>query len=133
MDSRETITLLLQLFPEKEDEYTGHIRVYGELLPDVFYSENVGEKLVKLLEENADTDKIKKYCRFIEAMIFDGDEEVKNTADVSVLESLSVNKTVWHRFAKYISDDLIRYINTVHIHENIAMRGVERLKYNGRK
>ncbi|MBQ5312153.1 MAG: hypothetical protein ILP19_08980, partial [Oscillospiraceae bacterium] len=88
---------------------------------------------IKLLEENADTDRIKKYCRYIEDMRHDGDEVVRNTADVSILESLSVNKTVWHRFAKYISDDLIRYIKTVHIHENIAMRGVERLKYNGRK
>lgn len=132
MDCSETIERFLELFPEKKPAYIEHMEMFGALLQHPFYYENINVPLQKLLADQTDTALIRKYCAFIERMIQDGDEAVKNVADVTVLECLSDDRTLWHRFATYISDDLIRYINTRLLHENTAMYGVDQLAYNGR-
>lgn len=133
MNKEEAVKRFLELFPEKQDAYTEHMKAYGELLQHPFYFAAVNIPLNALLEKNTDTAEIRKYCEWIETMVRDGDDEVKNAADVTVLECLSDNREIWHRFAAYASNDLIRYINTVLLRENIAMHGVEKLVYHRRK
>ena len=133
MNKEETVKRFLELFPEKKNAYTEHLSKFGELLQHPFYAENINIPLKALLEHNHDTAEIQKYCKLIEAMVQEGDGDVKNVADVTILECLSDDKEIWHRFGTYISNDLIRYINTVLLRENIAMRGVARLVYHGRK
>ncbi|MCR4643999.1 MAG: hypothetical protein K5695_01140 [Oscillospiraceae bacterium] len=132
MNSEETMQRFLELFPEKQAAFQKHSEAYGEILQHPFYAETVNYPLKELLEADTDPAEIRKYCRFIEQMVFDGDEDVKNVADVTILECLSDDKTIWHRFAAYSSNELIRYINTRLLHENIAMSGVEPLAYHGR-
>ena len=55
----------------------------------------------------------KGYCSFIEDMWLNGDENVVNIVEVTILERLSDDKSVWNKFGKHISNDFIRFINNV--------------------
>lgn len=64
---------------------------------------------------------IKKYCNVIEVMWKTGKDEVVNGVDVTILERLSDDITIWNRFGTYISDDFKEYINDVAIPNNVMM------------
>lgn len=65
-------------------------------------------------------------------MYYDGDEDVKNVVDVTILERLSDDETVWRNFGTYISNDFVREINTVLIPQNTMLPN-RPLLYNKRR
>ena len=83
-----------------------------------------------MLSTNSDNVLISKYCSFIEDMWLNGDDDVVNIVEVTILERLSDDVNVWNRFGKYISNDFIRFINNEVLTENAMIMQVSRLEYN---
>ena len=102
-------------FPESKAVYEEHLSTYEELLQHLFYPEVINEPLIELLEKNQDPEKAKQYCEFIEYMWRYGDDSIKNVVDVSLLERMSDDPEIWHRFETYISDEFKAYINEVSV------------------
>jgi hypothetical protein len=85
-----------------------------------------------LLQSNSDKKTIQQYCSFIEEMYYDGDEDVKNVVEVTILEQLSDETKIWLCFGPYLSNEFIREINTVLIPRNTMLPNVS-LPYHSRK
>lgn len=115
---------LVQLFPEKAPALKKHGEDYGKLLGHIFFMEEINVPLAELLAENAFSEKIACYCGFIENMWKNGDTDVVNIVDVTILERLSDDEVVWRRFGGNISEEFIEYINKKLLPNNIMMRGV---------
>lgn len=58
----------------------------GRILGHCFFPNVLNEPLEKLLKADTDTGRIKKYVAFIEDMYANGDADVKNIVEVSLLE-----------------------------------------------
>lgn len=133
MTKEEVAVKLTELFPEKAPALAQHYADYGEqLLAHVFFADEVNEPLFALLQNNYDQKTIQAYCTFIEDMYFYGNEDVKNVVEVTILERLSDEELVWFRFGNYLTNELIREINTVLIPRN-TMLPVLSLPYRRRR
>lgn len=122
---------LTEIFPEKADALNRHYRDYGELLGHIFFADEINLPLFDLLLENEASEDISKYCGFIEEMRRNGTDDVVNIVDVTIVERLSDDDTVWEHFGKNISDDFITYINEELLGANKMMSNVKRLEFNG--
>ena len=120
----------VSLFPDKKQTLDEHYDDYHELLGHIYFSEVLNEPLIEMISHDGDKNMISKYCSFIEDMWLNGDDDVVNIVDVTILERLSDDENVWNIFGKYISNDFIRYINTEAIPENAMMWQVSLLNYN---
>jgi hypothetical protein len=118
------------LFPEMKQSLDEHYSDYNELLGHIYFAEVLNVPLIKMITEKFDDSVISKYCAFIEDMWQNGDDDVVNIVDVTILERLSDDTAVWKSFGKHISNDFIRYINTEVLVENAMMWQVSRLEYN---
>ena len=106
-----------------------HIKDYNEILLHLFATDMVTEPLLKLFdrcEEN--TLMIDWYISIIEIMWKKGDAAVQNVVDVTILERLSDEDTVWQRFGKIISSEFKCYINQEVLTTNLMMCGVKSLE-----
>ena len=121
---------LAELFPEKEQALKEHYKDYGEMLGHIFFSDEISVPLFELLLKEESGKEIKAYCDFIEEMWKNGDEQVVNVVDVTILEKLSDDMVVWKHFGKNISDEFIRYINNELLVQDLMMQVVDRLEYN---
>lgn len=124
MTKEEAAADLVRLFPEKADALDQHYATYNELLAHVFFGDEIDIPLTELLRRNRDRQAIQTYCSFIEKMYFEGDAAVQNVVDVTILEYLSDEKTVWFNFGSYLSDRFIWEINTVLLPQNGMMAAV---------
>ncbi len=118
---------LVKLFPEKKQALRQHYEDFGELLGHIFFYDEINIPLSDLLQKNDAGFKISAYCRFIEEMWRNGTDDVVNIVDVTVVECLSDDETVWNRFGKNISNEFKAYINDDLLKGNILMRGVTKL------
>lgn len=121
---------LTELFIEKTKNLKLHYEDYNELTAHIFFADEINVPLFELLKQNTDIAEIKKYCSFIEDMWLNGTDDVVNVVDVTILERLSDDATVWKNFGKYISNEFIRYINTDLLLNNSMMYGADKLDYN---
>lgn len=121
---------LVSLFPEKKEALAEHYNDYNDLLGHVFFADELNEPLILMLSQQGDEAMISKLCSFIEDMWCNGDDDVVNIVDVTILEHLSDDEYVWRSFGKHISNDFIRYINTEVLVGNAMMWQVSRLEYN---
>ena len=118
---------LVELFPEKKQASLQHYEDYGELLGHIFFVDEINVPLFDLLQKNDTGSKISAYCRFVEEMWRNGTDDVVNIVDVTIVERLSDDETVWNRFGKNISNEFKAYINDDLLKNNIAMWGVATL------
>lgn len=118
---------LVKLFPEKKQALRQHYEDFGELLGHIFFYDEINIPLSDLLQKNDAGFKISAYCRFMEEMWRNGTDDVVNIVDVTVVECLSDDETVWNRFGKNISNEFKAYINDDLLKGNILMRGVAKL------
>ena len=118
---------LVKLFPEKKQALRQHYEDFGDLLGHIFFYDEINIPLSDLLQKNDAGFKISAYCRFIEEMWRNGTDDVVNIVDVTVVECLSDDETVWNRFGKNISNEFKAYINDDLLKGNILMRGVAKL------
>lgn len=127
---KEFAEKLTKLFPDKEQSLKNHYRDYRELLGHIFFADEVCAPLFEMLHLNKSDEQIKKYCSFVEDMWLNGSDDVANVVDVTILERLSDNETVWKNLGKNISNQFIDYINTELLVKNAMMRYVKSLEYN---
>ena len=125
MNKEECIKRIIEVFPEYHELYLSHISDYGEVLLHVFIAETINESLVRLLKKRLDA---KSYCEIVESMWKSGDDTVRNVVDVTILEQLSDDETVWQEFGKAISPDFRNYINNEVLVHNMMMAAVKRLE-----
>ena len=122
------------MFPEKSEALKLHYDDYGELLGHVFFSDEINVPLFDMLLESDNGEEITKYCGFIEEMWRDGANDVVNVVDVTILERMSDNETVWENLGKNISDEFKVYINEdLLISNRLMMYNVKKLEYGGRR
>ena len=99
---------LIKIFPEHEEEYRLHIEDYGEFLGHIFFGMVITNPLSHLLLNNKNTKMIKKYIDFIENMWANGDDDVQNIVEVSILENFGDNEIVLKNVYTYLSEELIQ-------------------------
>ena len=130
LSKEEFAEKFVSLFPDKRQSLDEHYADYDELLGHIYFSEVLNEPLIEMISKNGDKNMIQKYCAFIEDMWLNGDDDVVNIVEVTILERLSDDENIWETFGKYISNDFIRYINTEAIPQNAMMWQVSPLNYN---
>ena len=111
--SKEAFALALaERFPEFRMAYQEHLEGYGEILGHVFF-DVLHRALVPLLRLNEDREKIGKYIEFLEDMYANGDGEVRNIVEVTILEVLGDEETVLRNAFAYFSEDLMTAAQSV--------------------
>lgn len=133
LNLEEIIEILIEVIPEEEKYIIEHINFNEELLGHVYFEDDYTQHLMNLLKDNTNTTLIRKYCSFIEYMYKYGDSAFLNIFDVSIVEKICQDVIIWKKFGKYISNELISYINDDLIPHNILMASAEKLKYNKNK
>ncbi|MCM1577741.1 MAG: hypothetical protein NC078_02930 [Ruminococcus sp.] len=104
-----------------------HLSNYGEILLHILAPELAVFPLVKCIE-NKDAEGIDRYCNCIEKMYSEGDEEVLNVVDVTILEYLSGCNDVWQEFGRHISPQFKDYINNEYLPQAERMFKINKLK-----
>ncbi|RXJ04372.1 hypothetical protein DS745_03025 [Anaerobacillus alkaliphilus] len=104
--NREKLTeYFLKNFPEYEATLKEHLDDYGELLAHVFYGDTICVKLIELLKDDTDNEEeIKKIFLLLEKMAVEGDIDVKEVLQVSILEVLGDDKDLLEKSYKYMGD-----------------------------
>ena len=123
IDKRQCVSLILKCFPEYKQVAEEHLHDYGEILLHVFCAETINYPLIALLQTNKETEQIKKYCSLIEQIWQEGNDDVVNV----ILEQLSDDKIIWHKFGSYLSTAFKNYINQDVLTTNLMMLAVEPL------
>ena len=121
MNKEQCAEIIAGLSPDGKRMLENHIATYGEILLHVLAGDLITEPLIELLRWNKNTKLITEYCNLIEQMWRDGNNDVINVVDVTILEHLSDDDKIWYRFGNYISDEFKRYINEEQIPNNLMM------------
>ena len=111
MNIVEMANYITNIFPENKQYYKEHIGDYGTVLAHVFAIETINIPIEKDFNVNAERETFQKYCRLIQSLWENGDDEVRNVIDVTILESISNHERMWKAFGRYISQEFIDYIN----------------------
>ena len=95
-------------FPEFRETYQEHLEYYKELLGHVFFGgETLLGVLESLLKTNEEKEKIRRYIDFVEDMYANGDDDVQNIVEVTILECLGDDETVLRNAFTYSSEELM--------------------------
>ena len=95
-------------FPEFRETYQEHLEYYKELLGHVFFGgETLLGVLESLLKTNGEKEKIRRYIDFVEDMYANGDDDVQNIVEVTILECLGDDETVLRNAFTYFSEELM--------------------------
>ena len=86
----DAITILINKFSELKQVYDENIEEYREL-PYVFYESVFTKYIVEKIQLMKKEDLI-IICNFLENLIENGDDEIKNLVEVSVIESIYYEK-----------------------------------------
>lgn len=106
--NKEYFAQKLEEFPEFVGAYQEHLRYYGELLGHVFFGgETLLGVLQSLLKTNEKQEKIRQYIDFVEDMYANGDGDVRNIVDCTILECLGDDETVLRNAFPYFSEELM--------------------------
>lgn len=97
---------LARRFPEHRAACEDHLRAYGEVVGHVLFCE-INPVLSGLLRENRDPARIRQYMDFIEEMYRDGDGDVRNIVEVTILEYLGDDEIVLRRAFSHFSEALM--------------------------
>ena len=107
--SKEFFAQKLDELPEFEGAYQEHLTYYEELLGHVFFGEEtLLGALERLLPANEDRARIRQYIDFVEDMYANGDDDVQNIVEVTILECLGDDETVLRNAFSYLSEELMR-------------------------
>ena len=128
INTKKCAELLADNIPGADRIYEEHINAYGEILLHVLAGDVIDKPLTELLKDNTQKELIGVYCDIVEKMWRYGDEDVKNVADVTVLEYISARNEQWRTFGTYISDDFKKYINAPYVPANENCFKIEKLR-----
>lgn len=116
--------IVVDCFPEQKSTAEANTDDDGNLMGHIFASESISQPMMDLYY--SDRKKYEKYCQIIELLWKEGDDNVQNIIDVTILEDLNnAGDEVWKGLGKHFSQEFKNYINKDLIHTNIAMCLVE--------
>ena len=119
------------VFPENKQYYKEHVRYYGRtVLAHVFAIETINIPMEKDFKVDSESETFRKYCSLIQSLWKNGDDDVRNVIDVTILESISDHERMWKSFGRHISQEFIDYINDEVLTENILMDSTPHLPKN---
>lgn len=121
MNKVECANMLAEVLPEGKAILEEHLKDYGEVLLHVLAGDLITEPLTELFQWNKGSEWIPVYCQQIEKMWRNGDEDVVNVVDVTILERMSDDIRIWAAFGTYLSNDFKEYINNEVIPNNTMM------------
>lgn len=121
VDKEKCAKLMTQLSVDGKKILDEHLIHYNDIFLHVLAGDLITEPLIALLKRNKETDKIADYCNLIELMWREGNDDVVNVVDVTILERLSDEEKIWYRFGTNISNEFKRYINEEQIPNNLMM------------
>ena len=98
---------LVRRFPEFQKAYQDHLRGYGELVGHVFFGDTLNALLFSLLEAGENPGMIRQYIDFMEDMYANGDNDVQNIVEVTILERLGDEEAVLRSAFTYFSEELM--------------------------
>lgn len=128
ISKEKCVSMIADLRPDGKEILENHKRDFGEILLHVLAGELITEPLIDLLKFHADSIlDIEAYCKTIEIMWKNGDADVVNVVDVTILERLSDEEHVWQQFGTFISDEFKECINKEVLVSNLMMGGVKAL------
>ena len=131
MNIVEMANYITNVFPENKQYYKEHIRDYGRtVLAHVFAIETINIPMEKDFNVGSESETFQKYCMLIQSLWENGDDEVRNVIDVTILESISDHERMWKVFSRHISQEFIDYINDEVLTENILMDSIPPLPEN---
>lgn len=120
--------MMAELTLDGRQKLEGHRKDFDGILLHVLAGELVTEPFINLLKFYPDRQRTAQmYCEAIEVMWKNGDKEVKNVVEITILERLSDEERVWERFGMFISDEFKNYINKEVLPTNLMMAGVKSL------
>jgi hypothetical protein len=104
--NREKLTeYFLNNFPEYKASLNEHLKDYGELLAHVFFGDTICVKLMELLKGGTENEEeIKKIFMLLEKMAVEGDIDIKEVLQVSILEVLGDDKKLLEKSFKYMGE-----------------------------
>ena len=130
MNIVEMANYITNIFPENKQYYKEHIGDYETVLAHVFAIETIDIPMENEFKAHAESDRFRTYCTLIQSLWENGDDEVRNVIDVTILESISDHEQMWKSFGRHISQEFIDYINDEVLGENILMGNIPPLLKN---
>ena len=124
MNIQQMADCIAAAFLQYEQYLAEHRKEYGEVLAHVFAMETINTPMRHEFESQAESEAFRKYCGLIEHLWENGDDEVRNVVDVTILESISDDGLMWQAFSRHISQNFRDYINTEVLTKNIVMVAV---------
>ena len=97
----------IELFPQNKVDYEAHVEDYSKLLGHVFFGDVINIPFTYFLKSGANEEKNKKYANFIEHMLNDGNDRVKDIVYATILEYLGDDEAVLRNAYNYFSDRLV--------------------------
>ena len=125
--NKEDCARIMQELPKGRLICEMHRSDYSGIFLQVLAADVIGKPLYNLLRKNGNCELIERYCDVIEQMWREGDQEVIQVLEMTILEHLSEDAAVW----EYISDAFRSYVNEEVMEGNIMMSGVEKLEGSG--
>ncbi|GAA0216526.1 DUF7674 family protein [Selenomonas dianae] len=89
MNIVEMANYITNIFPENKQYYKEHIGDYETVLAHVFAIETIDIPMENEFKAHAESERFRKYCKLIQCLWENGDDEVRNVIDVTILESIS--------------------------------------------
>lgn len=128
MDKREYAEYLASLSEWHKTIVEEHLADYEEILPHVL-ADCITFPLLDALR-NDQTELIKKYCAVIEMLWKEGDSDILNVLEVTILEHLTDDPVCWQKFGKFISSKFRKWVNQEIIPYFRTYLTVEKLEYH---
>ena len=110
MDSMTCAKAMAAVVPDGEKQLEAHLRTYEELLLHVYAGDVFTCHLLKCLETGMDA---APCLRLLEQMWLEGDEAVRNVLDVTILERLSDEDSLWQAVGRQVSPEFRYIVNRV--------------------
>lgn len=128
MNKEECALYVSALYDNGKELLDRHIEDYdGDILLHVFVPDLVCTSLIECIRAS-DEEGLSRYCDCIEKMWREGDSEVLNVVEVSVLERLADDDIIWQTFGRHISDGFRSFINTDFIPRNTHWLNIAKLE-----
>ena len=96
----------VEIFPEYKIQLEEHLDTYGKLLGHVFFGDLINSHLVELLRSEENRSRIEKIFEFINDMYANGEEDVRNVVEVTILEYLGDEPIILKKAFRYLSNEL---------------------------
>ena len=101
MMSKQFFNKMVEFFPDSEMDYNNIIEEYGELLETVAIEDVLMPRVIQLLIENQEVDKLKVFFNSIEEVV-NTDSHLKDILSITMMEKLGDNDDVLANAKKYL-------------------------------